>query len=158
MGGMHFLGPNEYQTAMKDQFEKLKGRLSRAIPYSEIEHVGSSAIMGALSKGDLDVLVRISKDRFPEAIEAIQSLGFSVKPGTLRTESLCMLEGPNEVAVQLIEKGSKFEMFVRFRDRMNADPSLVEKYNQLKLSCAGKSPNEYRAIKSKFIELVLAED
>ena len=157
MNGMHFLQPNEYQPQAERLYEDLKVRLSFAIPYSEIEHIGSSAIAGAISKGDLDVLVRVSKEQFADAITAIESLGFSIKVGTLKTESLHIFQGSNNTAIQLIERGSEFEDFIKFRDRMNADSSLVEKYNRLKIICTGKPDYEYRALKSKFIETVLGE-
>jgi GrpB-like predicted nucleotidyltransferase (UPF0157 family) len=153
--GMQFLKPREYQIHAGQIYNELRTRLLTVLPDAEIEHIGSSAIRGALSKGDLDVLVRVPRERFAQAIEAIQSFGFSIKDGTLRTQSLCMLEGENNTAIQLIEAGSEFEMFVRFRDKMNSEPSLVEKYNQLKLDSTGMIEEEYRARKSKFIEAVL---
>lgn len=152
---MRFLKPEEYQDAVEQKFLAMKARLSSAVPYAEIEHIGSSAIRGAVSKGDLDILVRVNRSQFSDALNAISNAGFAIKPGTLRTESLCMLEGAEDVAVQLIERGSEFEMFVRFRDLMNSDPGLVERYNALKVSCAGMSENEYRARKSEFIQRLL---
>lgn len=155
--GMRFFNPSEYQQRAEQDFIEIRGRLSKAVPYAEIEHIGSSAIKGAVSKGDLDILVRIEGAQFAEAQAAIETLGFTVKQGTLRTDSLCMLEGPQGIAVQLIERGSKFEMFARFRDLMNAAPDLVEKYNALKMSSTGLSEEEYRARKSKFIEALLGD-
>jgi GrpB-like predicted nucleotidyltransferase (UPF0157 family) len=154
---MSFLNPSDYQSTAWQTYGDLKAKLMDVLPFAEVEHIGSSAILGAISKGDLDVLVRVAKNQFPQAIEAVESLGFSVKQGTLRTESLCMLEGPSGVAVQLIEKGSEFEMFVRFRDRMNSHPKLVEEYNRLKKECTGLSEDEYRERKSSFIKKILSE-
>jgi GrpB protein len=96
--GMKFLPPNDYQPLALRSFERLRADLSKVLPAAEVEHIGSSAILGAISKGDLDVLVRVTRNQFPMAIKAIESLGFSIKQGTLRTESLCMLEGPHDVA------------------------------------------------------------
>lgn len=155
--GMRFLAPGEYQIRLEQMYQQLKELLMTLLPHAEVEHIGSSAIKGAHSKGDLDVLVRVTKEQFKHSLELIASLGFSIKSGTLRTEALCMLEGSGETAIQLIEKGSKFEMFIQFRDKMNAQPDLVERYNQLKLSCAGLSAEEYRARKAAFIESVLSE-
>jgi GrpB-like predicted nucleotidyltransferase (UPF0157 family) len=152
---MQFFNPNDYQERVAQIFSEIKGRLTQVLPFAEIEHIGSSAITGAVSKGDLDVLVRVKNECFNEALAVIQSLGFSIKNGTLRTESLCMLEGPQGVAIQLIEQGSKFEMFVRFRDLMNANPDLVDKYNELKMNCLGLTADEYRVRKSKFIEALI---
>lgn len=155
--GMRFFNPGEYQKRVEQDYLETKTRLSKVVPYAEIEHIGSSAISGAVSKGDLDVLVRVGRDQFTDALTKIQTLGFSVKQGTLRTDELCMLEGPNAIAIQLIERGSRFEMFARFRDLMNANPDLVEQYNALKLSSAGLSEDEYRIRKAKFIQILLGE-
>lgn len=152
---MQFFSQSEYQERVESAFSVLKKKLSEALPWAEIEHIGSSAIKGAVSKGDLDVLVRINRDEFPAAIQIIESLGFSIKQDTLRTESLCMLQGSGDTAIQLIERGSKFEMFIKFRDLMNASPELVKQYNQLKMSCAGLSEDEYRKRKSEFIQTLL---
>lgn len=155
---MCFLAPENYQPRLKQLYDKLAAKVSVNLPEAEVEHIGSSAIKGAYSKGDLDVLVRVSKDKFLPSVKIIESLGFSIKKGTLRTESLCMLEGKDDVAIQLIEAGSQFENFVHFRNKMNRRPDLVEQYNQLKLNCTGLTAEEYRARKSKFIGAILVED
>lgn len=158
---MRFLTPTEYLPRVHEIYDGLSARLLTAIPFADIQHIGSSAIAGALSKGDLDVLVRVPPDHFAEALRACEALGFREKVGTRRTESLCMLitDGYRwDVAVQLVAMGSEFEMFLTFRDRLNADPSLVEQYNELKLSCAGLTPNDYRKRKSEFVERVLRNE
>lgn len=154
---MKFLKPEEYLPQVNALYAQLRERLTRHLPVAEIEHIGSSAIRGALSKGDLDVLVRVAREHFSDSLEKIQQLGFSVKKDTLRTNSLCMLEAidTNGVAIQLIEKGSEFEMFVKFRDLLNSDSRLVERYNRLKTDSVGLSAEEYRQQKSKFIRALL---
>lgn len=156
---MIFLKPEDYLPKVNAIFDSLKNQVLLALPEVDVEHIGSSAIKGAISKGDLDVLVRASKDNFNEALEKILSLGFSIKEGSLRTDSLCMLVTDvfaHDVAIQLIERGSEFEDFITFRDRLNDDPGLVSKYNELKIDSVGLSPEEYRSRKSRFIEVVLA--
>ncbi len=59
-----------------------------------------------------------------------------------------------DVAVQIVAVGSKFEFFVEFRNRLQADPQLVHDYNALKKSFEGLSPDQYRAAKSQFMERV----
>lgn len=157
---MKFYLPDEYLPRVRPIFALIKKSLAEALPEASIEHIGSSAIVGAISKGDLDILVRVSAIDFDYALSRLQKLGFTVKADTLRTPELCMLETdahPIEVALQLIVGGSQFEDFVLFRDRMNIRPPLVEKYNALKRSCEGMPPDEYRVVKSAFIADVLAE-
>jgi GrpB-like predicted nucleotidyltransferase (UPF0157 family) len=52
---MRFLKSEEYQIKIKKIYADLSLKLSRNLPYAEIDHIGSSAIRGAVSKGDLDV-------------------------------------------------------------------------------------------------------
>ncbi|HFG2051973.1 TPA: GrpB family protein, partial [Vibrio cholerae] len=47
--------------------------------------------------------------------------------------------------------------FLVFRDKLRKDASLVQRYNNLKLSCEGLSQDDYRRKKSEFIEQVLAQ-
>ncbi|RYZ81955.1 MAG: GrpB family protein [Proteobacteria bacterium] len=140
-------------------YEILSVELSTLLPHAKIDHIGSTSIAGALTKGDLDILVRVQKSDFETTLLEIKEIGFTEKFGTLRTPSLCMLVTEKydwDVAIQLVEAGSQFEDFLKFRDRLNADPALVNEYNQLKLSASGADPVEYRAKKSTFIERVLA--
>ncbi|WP_413581786.1 GrpB family protein [Bdellovibrio sp. HCB288] len=158
---MRFLEPSEFLPKVEAIFSDLKDKIKMALPNADVEHIGSSAIKGAISKGDLDVLVRVLPPNFEIAISKIKELGFAEKSGTLRTEQLCMLVTDVynwDVAVQLIAKNSEFEDFVSFRDRLNDDPGLVLAYNQLKLSSRELSPENYRQKKSAFIEMVLRNE
>lgn len=158
---MRFLEPEEFLAKTEAIFSDLNQRLRSILPCADVEHIGSSAIKGAISKGDLDVLVRVLTSEFEDAISKIKDLGFSEKSGTLRNESLCMLvtETYNwDVAIQLIAKNSEYEDFIIFRDRLNHDPELVARYNQLKSSSRGLSADEYRQKKSAFIEMVLENE
>ncbi len=155
---MIFLKPEEYLPKIEAIFKIVENRIRNLLPNAEVEHIGSSAINGAISKGDLDILVRTSKDDFTGALSTIQSLGFSIKKETLRTDSLCMLETQEfdaDVAIQLIEGGSEFEDFVKFRDHLNTTPELVKKYNLLKIKSMELTPEKYRQIKSEFIQSIL---
>lgn len=94
---------------------------------------------------------------FKKSITLVESLNFQVKLDTLQTSELCMLESTQEedVAIELLAKGSTFRSFVTFRDYLRSSQDLVEQYNQLKLNCAALSMDEYRARKTHFIHQVL---
>lgn len=159
--GMRFQEPAEFVDQLNQIFCEVRNRVLHALPDSDVDHIGSSAIEGTISKGDLDILVRVGKERFEESIAAVEQLGFQIKEGTLRTESLCMLvttEFGKDVAIQLVARGTEFEDFLQFRDKLNGDPNLVREYNQLKRDSVGLDPARYREKKSAFIERVLGAD
>ncbi len=155
---MKFYNAPDYQPRLQKMVSILIPELKAVLPNSRIEHIGSSSIEGAISKGDLDIFIGVSKERFDESLEAIKALGFKIKEDTLRTDSLCMLTTilfNQDVAIQLVRDGSEFEDFLRFRDILNKRPDLVDEYNLLKQECEGMEPNAYRGKKSLFIERVL---
>jgi len=85
---MKFLKPNEYQAQTNEIFLSLKEKIHSLLPFSRIEHIGSTAIDGMVSKGDLDIFLGVNKDAHADTVEIIKSLGFEIKQGTLRTEAV----------------------------------------------------------------------
>lgn len=172
---MELLEAADYQPELQRRFQRLQAWLQACLPGGwSLSHVGSSAIPGAISKGDLDVCLLVPPDAHAAWVARLEALGYVVKVDTLRTPELCMLEmhephgthgthepygkhGASEHAVQLVAQGSVFEDFLRFRDRLSADPALVQAYNQVKRQAARLDEDGYRAAKSAFIESVLAQ-
>jgi GrpB-like predicted nucleotidyltransferase (UPF0157 family) len=60
------------------------------------------------------------------------------------------------VGVQLVARGGREDVFVRWRDRLGSSPALLDQYNDLKRRWHGRSPVDYRAAKSCFIEQALS--
>lgn len=157
---MRLLHPTDYQPEAASRFVSARSQIQRLLPSAVVEHIGSSAIPGALSKGDLDICVLVAPTHHELYVLTLTNFGYVEKRDTLRTEQLCMLEWHKpgeEHAVQLVASGSPFEMFIAFRDALLACPALVAEYNQLKLNAAHVCEVEYRAAKSTFIERVIRE-
>ena len=76
---MKFLGPGAYQPLACEIFDQLCTLIRQALPAARIEHIGSSSIEGAVSKGDLDIFVGVDPEGFEDAVAAIESLGFRIK-------------------------------------------------------------------------------
>lgn len=154
---MIFLEPEQYQQNCIDLFNSYKKNISSLLPFAKIEHIGSSAIPNTISKGDLDIYIEVMSDQFEFAIEQLKTLNFIEKQNTLRTHELCMLESMNddEVAFQIVVADSVFTFFLTFRNKLIDSSLLVHEYNQLKLQCSHLDPDQYRAIKSDFINRVL---
>jgi len=155
---MKFLNPEDYQTKANEVFQLLKLKISLELPTAQIEHIGSSAVEGAISKGDLDIFVGIHSHEFNQSIEKLQGLGFKIKRQTLRTHELCMLECFDydiDVGIQLVDLASKHTNFLTFRDALLKNSTLLKEYNQLKLDSGHLSDTQYRVKKSEFINKVL---
>jgi len=155
---MQLFQASEYQTRTWAVFTAVAEEVARLLPGARIEHVGASSIPGAVSKGDLDICVVVPAQQHAAAVSTLEAAGHVIKADTLRTPELCMLELPREdadVALQVIAQGSRFEFFMRFRDALRADPSLVEQYNQIKRDHAAMGAERYRDEKARFIAGVL---
>jgi GrpB-like predicted nucleotidyltransferase (UPF0157 family) len=131
------------------------------MPDVEVEHVGSTAVPGALTKGDVDLLVRVARADFPMAVKALGGV-YAVHQPQNWTASLASFidaeasEPP--VGVQLVASGSADDtLFVSFRDALIADAALLAEYNELKRSLAGEDYERYTEKKGEFVERVLDE-
>jgi len=154
---MIFLEPEQYQKNCVQLFNSYQKDISILLPFAKIEHIGSSAIPNAISKGDLDIYIEVKSEQFEFAIEQLKTLNFIEKQNTLRTDELCMLESLNndDVAFQVVVTDSVFTFFLTFRNKLMSLPLLVKEYNQLKFECSHLDPDQYRKIKSDFINRVL---
>lgn len=154
---MVFLEPEQYQQRCIQLFNSYQKDISTLLPFAKIEHIGSSAIPNAISKGDLDIYIEVMPEQFEFAIEQLKTLNFIEKQNTLRTHELCMLESLNndDVAFQIVVTDSIFTFFLTFKNKLISSPTLVNEYNQLKLQCSHLDPDQYRTIKSDFINRVL---
>jgi GrpB-like predicted nucleotidyltransferase (UPF0157 family) len=156
---MKFFEPSQYQSECEKLFTLYQAKIAAALPTAKVEHIGASSILGAISKGDLDIYVEVSPTEMDKAIKILFSIGFVEKSNTLRTPALCMLEtqSADDVAVQLVAQGSEFEFFLHFRDALNTNAALVRQYNLLKKGFEGQSEDSYRTAKTQFIERALRE-
>ncbi|MFA2945331.1 GrpB family protein [Acinetobacter pittii] len=154
---MVFLEPEQYQQRCAQLFNSYQKDISTLLPFAKIEHIGSSAIPNAISKGDLDIYIEVMPEQFEFTIEQLRTLNFIEKQNTLRTHELCMLESLNndDVAFQIVVTDSIFTFFLTFKNKLISSPTLVNEYNQLKLQCSHLDPDQYRTIKSDFINRVL---
>ncbi|MCG7490239.1 GrpB family protein [Vibrio sp. Of14-4] len=154
---MKFYRADEYQISCEVLYREYELKIAALLPDAVIEHIGSSSIPNAISKGDLDILVGVNASELEKAVTRLTTLGFKEKLDTLRTPQLCMLESRSgeDVAFQVVANGPEFDFFVEFRNKLREDPDLVQEYNELKLLCTGWPADDYRRKKSAFIGRVL---
>lgn len=153
-----FLQPDQYQKDCQALYQVFAERIAKTLNHAHIAHIGSSAIPGALSKGDLDIYVGVSAEQFNQSIQQLKQINFIEKKDTLATKELRMLESQehDHVAIQLVVQNSAYDFFLTFRDVLRNQPELVAEYNQMKSSCRDMTMDEYRMNKSDFIQAVLS--
>ena len=154
---VHFSNSQEAFQAAERLYEAVQRRISTALPKAEIHHIGSTAIRGSLTKGDLDVLVRVSKDSFPEADRVLSNM-FDRNEGSDRTDSFSAFMDSSEspdLGVQLVVEGSERDNFATWVDMLRSNDELRAAYDDLKANFHGKDMREYRAAKDEFISMIL---
>jgi GrpB-like predicted nucleotidyltransferase (UPF0157 family) len=140
-------------------FDRVAKRLAAALPAAGIAHVGSTAIPGSLTKGDLDIVVRVSASDFPRA-EALLATKFERNIGSFHSHELASFVDAStdpELGVQLVVAGSKLDHFVLWRDRLASDAELRRAYDELKRRFEGQAMDAYREAKARFIAECLHE-
>jgi GrpB-like predicted nucleotidyltransferase (UPF0157 family) len=137
-------------------FARRQTELQALMPGARIEHVGSTAVPGSLTKGDLDICVIVSGEEFERASRVLTER-FEIHQPENWSATLASFTAPSEdgidVGVQLVPEGSADERhFVGWRDRLRADPELRARYDELKRRHQADGMDAYRAAKQQLIQ------
>ena len=151
----------EIRAAALSAFESHRDRVRALVPEAEVEHVGATSVPGAMTKGDLDLLVRVEPERFERAVAALRG-AYAVHQPENWTPTFASFVDPQAtelpVGVQLAVAGSADEaLFGPFREALIRDPALLAEYNALKLRLDGEDYERYTEAKGEFVERVLAD-
>jgi GrpB-like predicted nucleotidyltransferase (UPF0157 family) len=160
MGPVRIRPEADIRAAAQAAFETHRERIFELLPEAEIEHVGSTSIPGALTKGDVDLLVRVEDDAFAGASATLQEQ-YAVHQPENWTPTYASFKDPEtsdpSVGVQLAVTGSADDaLFGPFREALIRDPALLAEYNELKLRHDGDDYERYTEVKGEFVERVLA--
>ena len=153
------LAPRHYQDLATTAYEDAELLLSAILPDARIEHVGASAILGAYSRGGVDVCVAVPGEAFDEALGVLCEAGYVQHAQPDDGDRKAQLGAPHgdvALTLQLIESGSRHEALMRFRDALRADATLLARYNAIKIETAPLGGAAYRDAKGRFIAGVLA--
>ncbi|CAN5207857.1 hypothetical protein BH23CHL1_BH23CHL1_26180 [soil metagenome] len=147
--------------------QRVAGLIRERMPDARVEHVGSTAIPGCAGKGVVDLLLMYSPGRLAAARDALDELGFQRQTGLNpfpeeRPLRVGAVEHDSEIFrlhVHVVaEDADEAAELIDFRDRLCADPSLVQEYVASKVAAltAGPINNiEYTRAKEPFIHRVI---
>jgi GrpB-like predicted nucleotidyltransferase (UPF0157 family) len=145
----------------QQSFRAIASVLSTQLPYAEIEHVGSTAVPGCLTKGDLDVLVRVTRPDFQGSMLALDGL-LTRSTRNEQTDEYAeydySVDGVSASVQLVVAGGSLDDRFHRLKAILRSDTEALATYNSLKAQCDGGSMTAYRRAKANLIDSFLGTD
>lgn len=150
-----------------DRFEEERLRLRSVLPPDvvDIQHVGSTAVVGIEAKPIIDIAVAAHSYRLADDWRgAMESLGYDY-PGDIGIPDHRIYGRDRDVRRFLVHVvdayGPRWRQLLRFRDLLRADAALAAAYEAVKAEAAAKYPtgprSGYTSAKAEFIERALGE-
>lgn len=160
MTAVHFIPQAELREATERAAAEHRRRILARLPGAEIHHVGATSVPGALTKGDVDLAVRVDRSEFLTFCVELGCLYLVHQPENW-TPTYASFSDPEAadppVGVQLVVRDSPDDLlFVALRDQLRSDPDLLAAYNHLKREHEGATYEDYTDAKERFWEPVLA--
>ncbi|WP_025117628.1 GrpB family protein [Lysinibacillus fusiformis] len=131
-----------------------KNRIKMFLPDVDIQHVGSTAIPNSITKGDLDIQVRVFANQFAQAVELLSNL-YDINEESIKTDTFRAFKDDTTnppLGVQLTVIDADFDFLWKFRDILLENKNYREEYDNLKKEYEGKSMDDYREAKDEFFQ------
>lgn len=124
--------------------------------------VGGCSVPGALTRGDVDLHLRVPPDAFAGVVDRLRTVFAVVHPEiwtvTLATFGVpASRPGGPPTGLAVTPEGSEHDLrFTRGWQLLAADPTLLTEYNRAKLTGDGPDGDGYEARKSAFFDRLVA--
>ncbi|MBC7545684.1 MAG: GrpB family protein [Candidatus Sericytochromatia bacterium] len=155
---MRFVEEHTVRSAVADAFADHAAALQALLPEADVQHVGSTAVPGSFTKGDLDIAVRVTAEGFATA-DRVLAEAFERNTGSDQSPTFASFlndDLPIPLGIQLCVVGGPEDFFLQQRAFFRAHPEENENYNTLKLQNFGKTMTEYREAKQSYFEVLMA--
>jgi GrpB-like predicted nucleotidyltransferase (UPF0157 family) len=148
-------------------FGKIKQSICNIIPYKfEIEHIGSTSVVGLGGKGIIDVLIITGQEYMRKIVDLLVASGYKYNPEAINIEEKPFVSGPfkyneNElhIHIHITFHGSKYHKnMLLFRDYLREHPEEAKTYYALKKQWsieAGLDRYKYTKLKTQYVNQVL---
>lgn len=159
-GSVSFFVPDDVQFTAYDTVSKriIADLAAQLPPDCDIRHIGATAIRGLMTKGDIDLVVRVKSAADFEDARARLSGILDLNEGSLQNDTLASFVTKRDgfdIGVQLVLRSSPYDTFHALVDILTAEPVLRDEYTALKSRHQGGDMDAYRTEKSAWIENVL---
>ena len=132
---------------------ELRGELSTIAPDVCVEHIGATSMPDGITKGDVDVNLRVAAERFDSLVASLSARFDVAQPqnwsGTYASFSDARRGLP--LGIQVTVTGSDDDFLVDLRDRMLENPDLRCRYDAVKRANASAGRDAYWHAKDDFL-------
>jgi GrpB-like predicted nucleotidyltransferase (UPF0157 family) len=133
-------------------------QLCDLFPDAELHHIGATAIPGSLTKGDVDVLLRVSGTHFQTVVDVLRR-HFAIKQASNWTPEFASFGDDSRymlpVGIQVVVRDSSLDFFLFLRDHFISHRDALIEYNHLKQIHAAEGEKAYWKAKNEFLEKIL---
>lgn len=158
MEQVHFFEQNEIKEKVEKEFLIHKSKIVNLLPKADVQHIGSTAIPNSITKGDLDIQVRVQKEDFIKATELLSTL-YEVNDRSTQTDFFRAFKDdtlPLPLGIQLTVINSELDIFWKIRNVLLKNDEYRLEYDNLKRNFEGRSIEEYRDAKNLFFEKIMS--
>ena len=130
MSTVSFKPVEEFISISDKIFQQQKKQILAEFPLADIQHIGSTAIPGSITKGDLDIQVRVSKKEFEKAKKYFEKL-YDVNQPENWSDTFASFKNANSfeipVGIQLTVIGSPYDnLFQSQLKLLIENPDILE--------------------------------
>lgn len=93
MSDIHLVPVSTLRATVQKMLDTAIPRLERILPNAKIYHIGSTAIPGMLTKGDLDLLIQVTQAHFQSATQTLKQHFAVNQPENWTTDYASFKEG-----------------------------------------------------------------
>ena len=148
MAALRFRDAAELWPLVDRAFQRHSREIRSLVPSAKVDHVGATAVMEGLTKGDLDLLVRVPAGEVDAAAKALRRR-YAQGEGGVSFRDLGDPELP--VEIRLAAEGSpQAARVLELRRVLRSRPDLVAEANELKRRFERGDPEAYEAAKQSF--------
>ncbi|MED4071945.1 GrpB family protein [Priestia endophytica] len=149
---VYFQAEHIFREAAETLFLEEKAKLQSLLPHAEIHHVGSTAIPGSLTKGDVDIQVIVNQEDFNSSKEILVKY-YDVNAGSVSDVTFISFKEDDRnppLGIQLTVRNSSLDIFWKITSVLRENENLRQQYDQIKQEFNGRSMEEYREAKERF--------
>jgi GrpB-like predicted nucleotidyltransferase (UPF0157 family) len=152
---MHLIPAERMRPAAERSLAAVQAQVQALGLAGDLVLVGGSSFPGALTRGDIDLHLRVPSTDFTGVVETLKTAFVVVHP-EIWAPTLATFDVADDppVGLAVTPAGSEHDLrFTRSWQLLAADPALVQEYNEVKRSATDA---EYEARKSAFFDMLLA--